>query len=94
MELMDLLEINRQILSVKRDHMHHTIKYKKVIKKIVSWINIPDVLYKFIMNYLGSSQFPMNLYSVSYRSTRPHFFLKNTALSHHKTLEETKDQEQ
>jgi hypothetical protein len=91
---MDLLEINRCILSVKRDHMHHTIKYKKVVKKIISLINIPDVLYKFIMSYLGSSQFPMNLYCRYYRSIHPRFVLKNTALSHHKTLEETKDQAQ
>jgi hypothetical protein len=91
---MDLLEINRRILSVKRDHMNHTMKYKKVVKKIISLINIPEVLYKFILNFVGSSQFPMNLYCRYYRSIHPRFVLKNTALSHHKTLEETKDQAQ
>jgi hypothetical protein len=91
---MDLLEINRQIISIKRDHMHHTIKYKKVVKKIILLINIPDVLYKFILNFVGSSQFPMNLYCNRYRTIHPRFFPKNTALSHQKTLEETKDQAQ
>ena len=90
---MDLIELNSQILSVKRDHMKHTIKYRKVIKKIVSLIDLPDVIYKFICNYVGSSKFPMNIYSVQSKF-HPHFFPKNIALSHHKTLEETKDQAQ
>jgi hypothetical protein len=89
---MDLLEINAQLLSIKRVHMQHTMKYKKVVKKIISLINIPEVLYKFILNFVGSSKFP-DLYH-RYRSTHPRFVLKNTALSHHKTLEETKDQAQ
>jgi len=93
MEQMDVLEINSQLLSIKRDHVKHTMKYKKIVKKIVSLIKIPDVLYKFIMNYLGSSKFP-DLYYRRYRLTHPHFVLKNTALSHQKTLEETSDQAQ
>ena len=92
MEQMDLLENNRELLSIKRHHMHHTIKYKKVVKKIISLINIPEVLYKFILNFVGSSKFP-DLYR-RYRSIRPRSFPKNIALSHHKTLEETKDQAQ
>jgi hypothetical protein len=91
---MDLIELNRHILSVKRDHMKNTIKYKKVVKKIVSWINLPDVIYKFICNYVGSSVFPMNIYCIYQSRFHPHSFPKNTALSHHKTLEETKDQAQ
>ena len=96
---MDLIELNRQLLSVKRDHMKNTIKYKKVVKKIISLINIPDVLYKFIMSYVGSSIFPTNIYYIRSKfclQSKFHLrsFPKNTALSHHKTLEETKDQAQ
>jgi len=88
---MDLIEINHQLLSVKRDHMNNTIKYRKVVKKIVSLINLPEVIYKFICNYVGSSKFP-DLYR-RFRD-HPRSFPKNTALSHHKTLEETTDQAQ
>ena len=88
---MDLIEINKQLLSIKRGHMKNTIKYRKVVKKIVSLINLPDVIYKFICNYVGSSMFPMNYYHSKFR---PHSFPKNMSLSHHKTLEETKDQAQ
>ena len=91
---MDLIEINKQLLSVKRDHMKNTIKYRKVVKKIVSWINLPDVIYKFICNYVGSSMFPMDYYHSKFRPIRLRSFPKNTALSHHKTLEETSDQAQ
>ena len=90
---MDLIEMNRHVLSIKRDHMKNTIKYRKIVKKIVSLINLPDVIYKFICNYVGSSVFPMNIYYVQSKY-RPHSFPKNIALSHHKTLEETKDQAQ
>jgi hypothetical protein len=88
---MDILEINRHLLSSKHNHMTHTIKYKKVIKKIISLINIPEVLYKFIFNFVGSSKFPEHYYR---RSIRPHSFPKNNSLSHHKMIEETKDQAQ
>jgi hypothetical protein len=88
---MDLIEINKQLLSVKRDHMKNTIKYRRVVKKIVSLINLPDVIYKFICNYVGSSKFP-DLYRRI--MSHPRSFPKNIALSHHKTLEETSDQEQ
>ena len=91
---MELIEINNQLLSVKRDHIKNTIKYRKVIKKIVSLINLPDVIYKFICNYVGSSIFPINIYSVYQSKFRPRSFPKNIALSHHKTLEETSNQAQ
>lgn len=91
---MELIELSRHILSVKRDHMKNTIKYRKVVKKIVSLINLPDVIYKFICNYVGSSIFPMNIYSIYQSKFHPHSFPKNIALSHQKTLEETKDQAQ
>lgn len=85
--------MNRHLLSVKQEHMKHTIKYRKIVKKIISLINIPEVLYKFIFNYVGSNPFPMNHY---YRRAmdRPHFFPKNNSLSHHKMLEENTDQAQ
>jgi len=86
---MDLLEMNRHFLSVKQNHMKHAIKYRKVVKKIISLINIPEVLYKFIFNFVGSAPFPMNLYF-----RRPHSFPKNNSLSHRKILEETPDLEQ
>lgn len=87
---MDLNEFNLLILPLKRDHMKNSIKYRKVVKKIVSLINLPDVIYKFIYNYVGSSKFP-DLYR---RFMHPRSFPKNIALSHHKTLEETSDQAQ
>jgi hypothetical protein len=88
---MDILELNRHLLSAKKGHMTNTIKYRKVIKKIISLINIPEVLYKFIFNFVGSSKFPDHYYR---RPIRPHFFPKNNSLSHHKMLEERKDQAQ
>jgi hypothetical protein len=87
---MDLIEINKQTLSAKRDHMKHAIKYRKVVRKIISLIDIPEVLYKFIFNFVGSAPFPMT----SYYPTRLRFFPKNNSLSHRKMLEETKDQAQ
>ncbi len=87
---MDLIEANKKLLSVKRDHMKHAIKYRKVVKKIISLINIPEVLYKFIFNFVGSAPFPMNLYF----RRHPRSFPKNNSLSHHKMLEENKDQAQ
>ena len=81
---MDLLEFNAHILSVKRDHVNHTMKYRKVVKKIIASVQIPEVLYKFILNYVGSSLFPMNL----------HYGQKNIARFHQKTLEEKKPPEQ
>ena len=84
---MDLIEINKQLLSSKQAHMKHTIKYRNVVKKIISLVNIPEVLYKFIFNYVGSSPFPMTAY-------RPRFFPKNTVKYHRQTLEETPDLEQ
>jgi hypothetical protein len=86
---MVLIEANKQLLSSKQNHMKHAIKYRKVVRKIISLINIPEVLYKFIFNYVGSKPFPMNLYF-----RRPHSFPKNNSLFHHKTLEETNDQAQ
>lgn len=91
---MDLIEFNRHILSIKRGHMKNTIKYRKVVKKIVSLINLPDVIYKFICNYVGSSIFPMNIYSTYRSNYHPRSFPKNMSLSHHKNSEETKDQAQ
>ena len=80
---MYLIEINKQTLSAKRDHMNHTIKYRKIVKKIISLINIPEVLYKFIFNFVGSSPFPMTAYSI-----RPHSFPKNTVKYRQQALEE------
>lgn len=87
---MDLNEINKKLLSAKRDHMKHAIKYRKVVRKIISLIDIPEVLYKFIFNFVGSAPFPMT----SYYPIRPRSFPKNNSLSHRKILEETKDQAQ
>ncbi len=86
---MDLLELNKRLLVVKRDHMNNTIKYRKVVKKIISIVNIPDVLYKFILNYIGSSQFPMTIYSI-----RPHSARKNNSIFRHKMLQEKMNEAQ
>ena len=92
---MDLIEINKQTLSSKKDHIKHAIKYRKVVRKIISLINIPEVLYKFIFNFVGSAPFPMISYITRpSRPIRPRFFPKNNSLSHHKTLEENPDLEQ
>ena len=93
---MDILEINAIILSVKRDHMKHSIKYRRLVKKILTFINIPDVIYKFIINYVGSSPFPMDNYMkrTIHHPIHPHYVPKNTLISHPPTLEETTDPEQ
>ena len=81
---MDILQINAHLLSVKREHMGHTMKYRKVVKKIIAYIQIPEVLHKFVLNYVGLSQFPMNL----------HYGRKNIERLRLKSLEETKPPEQ
>ena len=83
---MDLLDVNAHLLSEKHDHLLHIIKYKKFLKKIISLVNIPEVLYKFIFNYVGSSTYPM--------STRLRSFRKNNVIFRHKTPEEKKMLEQ
>jgi hypothetical protein len=96
---MDLLEINARILSIKQDHMKHSIKYRKLVKKLISFIDIPEVIFKFIFNYVGSSPFPMNIY-MNYKhpklhpKLRPRFSLKNSLVSHPQALEGTNDQAQ
>ena len=92
---MDLIQINAHILVIKQDHMKNSIKYRKVVKKIISKSILPDVLYKTIIKYLGSSPFPMNIFMERCRHPiRPHFFPKNTVIFHPPSLEEMKDQEQ
>lgn len=92
---MDLFEINSRILSVKREHMKHSIKYRKLVKKIISFMDIPEVIFKFIFNYVGSSQFPMNIYMNHlklYPKIHPRFVPKNSLVSHRLTPEGTESQ--
>ena len=94
---MDLFEINSRILSVKREHMKHSIKYRKLVKKIISFMDIPEVIFKFIFNYVGSSQFPMNIYMNHkhpkiHPKLHPRFSLKNSLVSHRLTPEGTESQ--
>jgi hypothetical protein len=92
---MDILELNARILSIKRDHIIHTIKYRKFIKKIISFMDLPEVIYKFIFNYVGSSPFPMNSYLKNiHTKPHPHFALKNIDISHQQDQEETNGLEQ
>lgn len=96
---MDILEINNRMLSIKRDHMKHSIKYRKLVKKIISFMDIPEVIFKFIFNYVGSSQFPMNIYMNHkhpklHSTLRLHSLPKNSVISHPQALEETKMSEQ
>ena len=70
---MDLIEINKKLLSSKQNHMKHAIKYRKIVKKIISLIDVPEVLYKFIFNFVGSAPFPMTSYYIH----RPHSFPRN-----------------
>ena len=91
---MDILELNARILSVKRDHMIHAIKYRKLIKKIISFMDIPEVIFKFIFNYVGSSPFPMNTYMNKRPKIHPHSLPKNIVISHPQAREETKMSEQ
>lgn len=88
---MDILEMNARMLSVKRDHMKHSIKYRKLVKKIIAFMDIPEVIFKFIFNYVGSSQFPMNSYFKP--RIHPRFVPKNIEISHPQALEETESQE-
>ena len=95
---MDLIQFNAHLLSVKRDHMIHTIKYRKFVKKIISLMDIPEVIFKFIFNYVGSSKFPTNLYYSQYKRypmcsrLRLHSLPKSIEISHPQALEGTESQ--
>ena len=80
-------EYFRKVLSLKQKHMRHTIKYRKVIKKLLNdkiKFKIPDVLEKIVLTFLGSSIFPIHL----------PFYPKNIALSHLEILDKIDDSEQ
>jgi len=61
-------------------------------------MDIPEVIFKFILNYVGSSPFPMNTYMnhkrPKYPMLHPHSLPKNIEISHPQALEETKMLEQ
>jgi hypothetical protein len=57
-------------------------------------MDIPEVIFKFIYNYVGSSQFPTDIYYMKRKyPTRLHSLPKNTVISHPQALEETESQE-
>ena len=55
---MDLNQLNAYIRPIKVAHMKNSIKYRKLVKKILPLVDLPDVIYQIIFNYIGSSRFP------------------------------------
>ena len=84
---MDLNQINEYIRPIKVAHMKNSIKYRKLVKKILPQVDLPDVIYQIIFNYIGSSRFPMALFGSG--SIHPRFVPKNNQIFHPQALEET-----
>ena len=95
---MDLNQLNEYIRPIKVAHMKNSIKYRKLVKKILPLVDLPDVIYQIIFNYIGSSRFPQYVFQGSALTIRPRFVQKNKKIFHPRALEgmesqETKSQE-
>ena len=90
---MDLNQLNAYIHPIKIAHMKNSIKYRKLVKKILPLVDLPDVIYQIIFNYIGSSRFPQYAFQGSVLTIRPRFFQKNKKIFHPRALEGTESQE-
>ena len=90
---MDLNQLNEYIRPIKIAHMKNSIKYRKLVKKILPLVDLPEVIYQIIFNYIGSSQFPQYVFQGSTLIIRPRFFQKNKKIFHQRVLEGTESQE-
>lgn len=91
---MDLIQLNEYIRPIKIAHMKNSIKYRKLVKKILPLVDLPDVIYQIIFNYIGSSQFPQYIFQGGPVPIRLRFVQKNKKRFHQQVLEGTKDPEQ
>jgi hypothetical protein len=91
---MDLVQINEYVRPIKIAHMKNSMKYRKLIKKILPLVDLPDVIYQIIFKYIGSSRFPQYLFGGPHQSIHPRFVQKNIRIFHPPCVEETKDPEQ
>lgn len=89
---MDLNELNAHIRPIKIAHMKNSIKYRKLVKKILPLVDLPDVIYQIIFNYIGSSQFPQYVFGGGSVPIRLRFVRKNKKIFHPRALEETEYQ--
>lgn len=87
---MDLIQLNEYIRPIKMAHMKNSMKYRKLVKKILPAVDLPEVIYKIIFNYIGSSRFPMALFGSG--SIHPRFVPKNIQIFHPRALEEINSQ--
>ena len=91
---MDLIQFNAYIRPIKVAHMKNSIKYRKLVKKILPLVDLPDVIYQIIFNYIGSSRFPQYVFQGGpIPIIRPRFFQKNKKRFHQLVLEGTESQE-
>jgi len=89
---MDLIQFNEYIRPIKIAHMKNSIKYRKLVKKILPLVDLPEVIYQMIFNYIGSSRFPQYVFQGSVLTIRPRFVQKNKKIFHPRALEETESQ--
>jgi hypothetical protein len=69
--------------------MKNSIKYRKLVKKILPLVDLPEVIYKIIFNYIGSSQFPQYVFQGGpVPIIRLHYVKKNKKIFHPRFLEE------
>ena len=91
---MDLNQLNAYIRPIKIAHMKNSIKYRKLVKKILPLVDLPEVIYQIIFNYIGSSQFPQYVFQGGPVPIRLRYVQKNKKIFHQKVLEGTKGPEQ
>ena len=90
---MDLIQLNEYIRPIKIAHMKNSMKYRKLVKKILPLVDLPEVIYQMIFNYIGSSRFPQYVFQGSVLTIRPRFVQKNKKIFHPRALEGTESQE-
>ena len=90
---MDLNQLNTYIRPIKIAHMKNSIKYRKLVKKILPLVNLPEVIYQIIFNYIGSSQFPQYVFQGGpVPIIRLRYVQKNKKRFHQQVLEGTESQ--
>lgn len=86
---MDLNQLNAYIRPIKVAHIKNSMKYRKLVKKILPLVDLPDVIYQIIFNYIGSSRFPQYVFQGGPVPIRLRFVQKNKKIFHRRALEET-----
>ena len=89
---MDLIQFNAYIRPIKIAHMKNSIKYRKLVKKILPQVDLPDVIYQIIFNYIGSSRVPQYVFQGGPVPIRLRYVQKNKKRFHQLVLEGTESQ--